>query len=88
MLDAPSSPDWHQNTVQAIEAALQRYPFYSCFPYAGHKLMGYPLLKRSGDRTAIVWRKAFDAAVTAGELPPPLPPFHAEIRKRISTESE
>jgi hypothetical protein len=51
-----------------------------CYPTITLLRAGY--LKKSGERINLLWRQRFLAAVRAGDIPAPAPPFLQEIKRR------
>lgn len=82
----PDAPEWRDLALAFIERAEAHGQFYSQFPFAMVRLMGYPLLKKSGDRPSTFWRNAFARAVEAGDLPTPDEPFWSEIRDQVEKD--
>jgi hypothetical protein len=80
------TPGWRENALEFIQESLKRGQFYSMFPVAAHGIIGYPFLKRSSDRVASLWRKAFLSAVKAGALKRPDPIVLAEIEARVAMD--
>lgn len=78
------SQNWREAAMEHIERVLQSAQFYSAFPYASVKLMRYPILKKSGDRVAVLWRKAYTAAVEAGEID--VPSISNELNAQVLRE--
>jgi hypothetical protein len=77
---------WRDEALRFIDKALERGQFYSLFPVAARRLLDYPVLKRSGDRVARLWRNAFLSAVDAGVLAAPHPVILQEVRARVLSE--
>ena len=82
LLSRPDSAGWRSAALAHVARVLDRGQFYSQFPYAAIRLLGYPILKKSADRVSLHWRRAYLGAVDAGDLPPPCAPVLAEIRAR------
>lgn len=87
LLAAPDGPDWRARALAFVARTLRRGQFYSQFPFAVTRLMGYPILKKSGDRPSTLWRAAYARAVAAGDLPAPPEPCWSEIRARVQRDS-
>lgn len=79
ILKATRDTDWREAALNHIERVLQSSQFYSAFPYASVKLIQYPILKKSGDRAAVLWREQYLAAIEAGEIYPRSDLFLKEI---------
>lgn len=80
LLAAPRDRDWRDKALAHIRSTIPREQPYSAYPYAVHRLFHYPILKRSNDRVAMLWRAAFLRAVEAGDLEPPQEPFLSDLR--------
>lgn len=80
-------PEWRAAAMALIHDALTRGLFYSLFPVASRRLLGYPFLKRSSDRVAVLWRRAFLDAIEAGALAEPDPVVLEELRNRVDAET-
>ena len=87
ILRAAKDDGWRDAALNHIGQVLQSGQFYSAFPYASVRLMNYPILKRSGDMVSVLWRRAYLAAVEAGELETPLPAFYTELRSKMNSEA-
>ena len=83
---ATRDPDWRAQVLTHIRATIPREQPYSAYPYAMHRLLGYPILKRSNDRVAMLWRAAVLRAVTAGDLPAPQEPALTELRCKAEAD--
>ncbi|MCB2110489.1 MAG: rhamnan synthesis protein F family [Defluviimonas sp.] len=86
ILAAEDGPAWRERALDFIRRAEARGQFYSQFPYANVRLLGYPLLKKSRDRPSTLWRGAHARAVEAGDLPAPPEPILSELRMRIGRD--
>ncbi|PIE15649.1 MAG: hypothetical protein CSA68_06415 [Rhodobacterales bacterium] len=80
------SPEWRQAVFEHIDNALQRGQAYSSYPYAMTRLFHYPVLKKSNDQVAKLWRIAYLEAVDAGDLEPPAPAMLSEIRQKVDAD--
>lgn len=80
-------PGWRAEALALIDRTLPRGQFYSLFPVAARTGLGYPFLKRSGDRVAQSWRRAFLAGVRAGAIPAPEPAILAELDARVAKDA-
>jgi hypothetical protein len=87
LLDARKDEAWRAEVFDHVERVLQSAQFYSAFPYAAVQLLNYPILKRSGDMVSVLWRKAYLAAVTAGDLEAPVPSVLAELQSQVAREA-
>ncbi len=65
------SPVWKQQILDFMTRVLQKDVFKSAFCFGAVHLLGYPFLKKSPDLVCVAWRKAYIAAVIAGDLPQP-----------------
>jgi hypothetical protein len=74
------------NARGVITEILAKGQFYSSFPVGAVRWMRYPVLKKSSDATAVVWRRAFVKAVEAGSIPRPSEAVYAEIQERVRGE--
>lgn len=70
---------WRDRAFGLIGRVLEKRLAYSTFPFAHNLLMDYPFLKKSNDLVAIKWRKAYFAAVEAGDLPRPSQAIFEEL---------
>lgn len=87
ILLATRDKDWRSAALNHIERVLQSSQFYSAFPYASVQLLNYPILKRSGDMALVLWRRAYLAAIEAGELDAPMPEIAAELRTQVTQDA-
>jgi hypothetical protein len=87
LLDARKDEAWRAAVFDHVGRVLQNAQFYSAFPYAAVQLLNYPILKRSGDMVSILWRKAYLAAVAAGDLEAPTPTVFAELQALVAREA-
>lgn len=87
LLTDPGAAGNRAAALDLIRSALTRGQFYSLFPVAARGLCGYPFLKCSGDRVAVLWRRAYLSAITAGDLPLPDSDVYAALRARASSEA-
>ena len=79
-LVAYQGADFADKARGLIARMLEKGQFYSSFPVGAARFMQYPVLKRSNDRTAIFWRKAFVEAVKMDEIKRPQELFYGEIQ--------
>ena len=79
LADFADSAEWRALALAHIDRALARGVFNSAFCYPTIGLMHANYLKKSGERINQLWRGAFVAAVTAGDLPAPQPLIRAEV---------
>lgn len=86
LLAESDAPDWRQKALDHIAASLPRENIYSAFPYAMVHLNGYPILKKSNDRVAVLWRAAYLAAVQAGDIPEPPAAIMRELMAKCATD--
>ena len=87
LLSGNRNQGWREATMEHIGRVLQSAQFYSAFPYASVKLLRYPVLKKSSDRVAVLWRKAHLAALEAGEIEvPPKTSFFVELKTMMTDE--
>ncbi|MES2667506.1 MAG: rhamnan synthesis F family protein [Pseudomonadota bacterium] len=70
-LASDTGPDWRAQALGFVASSLQSGLFYSSYPVAAVRLMGYPVLKKSREPVSLVWRKAYLEAVETGALPAP-----------------
>lgn len=49
--------NWRPQVQEHLKQSLMKEVFYSAYPFAANGLYNYPVLKRSGDRVAVIWRK-------------------------------
>lgn len=80
---ADGRPDWRNAALDHMARALVKHQAYSCFPHATYSLGPYPFLKKSKDKVAQGWRKAYHAAVSAGHLPAPSPAIWRELEETL-----
>lgn len=80
LLGTKRDESWRAAVLDHIRKVLQSAQFYSAFPYASVRLLQYPIIKRSGDMVSVLWRKAYLAAVEAGEIYCPSEPTFTELR--------
>lgn len=73
------SHGWRDDAMDYVMLALRKGQFYSAFPYAMVTLLGYPILKKSKDLTAVAWRRAYRKALADQILPMPHPSIQAEL---------
>ncbi len=66
-----------------IQSGRAHGQFYSLYPVISRNRLDYPFLKRSSDRVAIAWRRAFLSAVEAGAIRPPAPVVLQELRNAV-----
>jgi hypothetical protein len=88
LLVAEEGESFAANARDLITEILAKGQFYSSFPLGAVRWMRYPVLKKSNDATAVVWRRAFVKAVEAGEIPPPSKVVYTEIQLRLRGETE
>lgn len=84
LLADPNRDRWRAQVLEHIRATIPREQPYSAYPYAMIKMFGYPLLKKSNDRAAHLWRTAYLKAVEAGDLPAPSDPIKTELRNKAA----
>lgn len=82
LIAGPEGAGWRIAADAHVDKVLERGQFYSSFPFATVRLLGYPILKKSSDRVSLMWRRAYLRAVEAGDLSAPPAPILAEIRAR------
>ena len=87
LLRMQKTADWRKAVLDHIKQVLQSAQFYSAFPYASVQLMHYPVLKRSGDMVSALWRKAYLAAIEAGDLDAPKISVFAELKSLVPHET-
>lgn len=87
LLGVASAPDWRAMVEAYLRATLEREQIYAAFPYAMIKLFRYPILKKSNDRSAVLWRSAILGAIDSGDLAVPDQPFLGELRCKNATDS-
>lgn len=80
LLASLDDPAWPERAREHIKNAISRENIYSAFPYAMVHLNAYPILKKSNDRLAMLWRRAYLTAVLAGEIPAPPEPVMRELQ--------
>ena len=73
------SADWQTEALEHVRQALAKGVFNSAFCYPTLGVMNAGYVKKSGERINRLWRARYIEAVTAGDLPPPLPAVRAEI---------
>jgi Rhamnan synthesis protein F len=88
LLNAHKDEAWRTAVFDHVERVLQNAQFYSAFPFAAVRLLNYPILKRSGDMVSVLWRKAYLAAVTAGDLEAPTPSVFAELQSLVALKAK
>lgn len=81
-----AEPDWRRNVLAYVDAALEHGQSYSSFPYAMINMFQYPILKKSNDHVAKLWRAAYLRAIDAGDIPAPSTSILAEIRRKAKTD--
>jgi len=79
LLTQPRDGAWRDRALAHVRDVVSQRPFHCNFPFAAVRLMGYPVLKKTGDRMNSLWRRAFVSAVEAGDIPQPIPAIYAEI---------
>ena len=79
---------WRAEVDSHIEQVLKSAQFYSAFPFAAVRLMRYPIVKKSNDRVAVLWRKACLEAVLKNELEAPMPLVAVELRAMVLHEAQ
>lgn len=77
---------WRAVADRHIAQVLQSAQFYSAFPFASVSLLKYPILKKSSDMVAVLWRKAYLSAVLAGESEAPQSSIFTELQSMVSRE--
>jgi hypothetical protein len=86
LLANPDAEDWRQQALDHVAQSLPRENIYSAFPFAMVHLNRYPILKKSNDRVAILWRRAYLSAVRNGDIPQPPAPIWAELQAKCSVD--
>jgi len=86
LLSDAGSVGWRDRMLGQVRATLAREQVYAAYPYAFVQLFNYPILKKSNDRSAMMWRKAYLAAIEAGDLAPPSEPFLADLRCKTAAD--
>jgi hypothetical protein len=71
---------WRELALAHIAKTLAREQIYAAYPFAMAQFYDYPILKKSKDRAAVVWRRGYVRAVQNSDMPPPPPPFLEEVR--------
>lgn len=71
--------NWRTLVQNFIYEALLHGEFYSSFPVASAKFLGYPVVKKSRDPAADLWRKAYVSAVLNGVIDQPSTAAWSEI---------
>ena len=87
LAEAPA-PDWRNRALTHIRDTIPREQPYSAYPFAMTRLFDYPILKKSGDRVAQLWRNAYLRAVEAGDLPRPSSAVWEELRKETRPDTK
>lgn len=86
LLADPTAPGWRDRVLAHVAATLPREQPYSAYPYAMIRLFDYPILKKSNDRVAQLWRAAYLRAVKARDLPAPQEPVLSELRCQVKAD--
>lgn len=87
LLTQKNHPEWRQDVLAYVDAALECGQSYSSFPYAMINMFQYPILKKSNDQVAKLWRAAYLRAIEAGDIPAPSATTIAEIRTKVKTDT-
>lgn len=77
---------WRARVLSHIEMTVPQEQPYSTYPYAMVRLFNYPILKKSNDRVARLWRAAYLRAIESEALPPPSETVLAELRERVQKD--
>ncbi len=86
LLADPTAPGWRDRALAHIAATLPREQPYSTYPFAMVRLYDYPILKKSNDRVARLWRAAYLRAIKARDLPAPNEPVLSELRCQVQAD--
>ena len=82
LMSGIATPIWRKKALEHVTQSLTREYAYSAFPYAMVHLNNYPILKKSNDRDADLWRRAYLKAVSAGDIAPPPFPILEELQSK------
>lgn len=77
---AADADDPRPGGLALMRRILGKAQFYSAFPVAAVRLLGYPVLKKSREPVSGLWRETWLRAVEEGILAPPSTPALNEIR--------
>lgn len=88
ILDAFGAPGWRDRALSHIAGTIPREQPYSAYPFAMVRLLRYPILKKSNDRVAALWRSSYLRAVLAGDLPEPPAPVYSELRCMVRNDMQ
>lgn len=86
LLTQKTDSNWRSKVLTYIDHALERGQSYSSFPYAMINMFQYPILKKSNDHVAKLWRRAYLRGVDAGDIPAPSTSIMAEIRSKVKSD--
>jgi hypothetical protein len=81
-IGTPDDPGFRDRALRHIGAVAAKASLQDSFPYAAMTLFELPFLKRRMTPATVAARRAFCAAVIAGDLPMPSPVIWEEIRAR------
>ena len=82
-----ANDNWRARVLKHIEMTVPQEQPYSTYPYAMVRLFNYPILKKSNDRAATLWRAAYLRAIEAEALPQPSETVLAELRERVQKDA-
>ena len=71
LVDYSETAQWHARAMGFVKQVLEKDVFNSAFCFGAVHLLGFPFLKKSKESVNLNWRKAYIAAVIAGDLPAP-----------------
>ncbi len=71
LADYSETAQWHARAMGFVKQVLEKDVFNSAFCFGAVRLLGFPFLKKSKESVNLNWRKAYIAAVIAGDLPQP-----------------
>ncbi len=86
LLSEYGSSGWRERVLTHLRSAIPREQPYSAYPYAMMHLFSYPILKKSSDRVAKLWRAAYLKAVEAGDLPAPRKSVLSELHCKVKAD--
>jgi hypothetical protein len=88
LLASFEDPAWADRARAHVRNALTRENIYSAFPYAMVRLNAYPILKKSNDQLAMLWRRAYLSSVQSGDIPAPPDPVLQELQAKCAQQTD
>lgn len=82
--NTPPHAAWRQEVLSHIRRAVQLDPFYGVFVYGSERAFGLGFIKRTPKPLFQAMHRAFLQAVTAGDLPKPMPHMLDELTAQVA----